>query len=234
MFPFHSGLILYVEGLWRCFGEARLTALTWDCFSRMLVIGLTGGIGSGKTTAADIFSTLGAGVIDTDAIAHELTQRGGGSLTAIRQAFGEKYITADGALNRKEMRNLVFNDTDARRKLEAILHPLIRDEVARRAALSLAPYLIIVIPLLLETSHYQGIVQRILVVDCSEREQIRRATARSRVDEQTVRAIMAAQVSRDERLRQADDVIVNDADLPSLERQVRTLHEKYVALARGH
>ena len=199
----------------------------------MLVIGLTGGIGSGKTTAADIFSTLGAGVIDTDAIAHELTQRGGGSLTAVRQAFGEKYITAEGALNRREMRNLVFNDTHARRKLEAILHPLILNEVSRRIALSQAPYLIVVVPLLLETGHYQGIVERILVVDCSEREQISRATARSGVDEQTIQAIMAAQVSRDERLRQTDDVIVNDADLPNLERQIRALHKKYLALAQG-
>ena len=199
----------------------------------MLIIGLTGGIGSGKTSAANIFSTLGAGVIDTDAIAHELTQSEGGSLTAIRQAFGEKYITAKGALNRREMRNLVFNDTDARRKLEAILHPLIRNEVSRRIALSEAPYLIVVVPLLLETGHYQGMVERILVVDCSEREQISRATARSGVDEQTIQAIMAAQVSRNKRLKQADDVIVNDADLPNLERQVRALHEKYLALAGG-
>jgi dephospho-CoA kinase len=196
----------------------------------MLVIGLTGGIGSGKTTAADIFSTLGAGVIDTDEIAHELTQPGGESISAIQQVFGEKYITAEGALNRKEMRNLAFNDMNARLKLEAILHPLIRSEVSRQIAFSQAPYLIVVVPLLLETGHYQGIVERILVVDCSEREQISRAAARSGVDEQTIRAIMAAQVSRDERLRQADDVIVNDADLPSLEQQVRALHKKYLTL----
>ena len=199
----------------------------------MLVIGLTGGIGSGKTTAADIFSRLGAGVIDTDEIAHELTQPGGESISAIHQVFGESYITAEGALNRKEMRNLVFNDMNARRKLEAILHPLIRDEVARRVELSQAPYLIVVVPLLLETGHYQGIVQRILAVDCSEREQISRAAARSGMDEQAVRAIMAAQISRDERLRQADDVIVNNACLPSLERQVQALHGKYMRLAQG-
>lgn len=196
----------------------------------MLVIGLTGGIGSGKTSAADIFSTLGAGVIDTDEIAHELTQPGGESISAIQQVFGEKYITAEGALNRKEMRNLVFYDMNARRELEAILHPLIRNEVSRKIAFSQAPYLIVVVPLLLETGHYQGIVQRILVIDCSERDQISRAAARSSVDEQTIRAIMAAQVSRDERLKQADDVIINDADLPSLEQQVRALHKKYLTL----
>ncbi|SEA52474.1 dephospho-CoA kinase [Nitrosospira multiformis] len=199
----------------------------------MLVIGLTGGIGSGKTSAANIFSALGAGVVDTDEIAHELTQSGGRSLPAIRRAFGEKYITPEGALNRKEMRNLVFNDTDARRKLEAILHPLIRDEVSRRVGLAQAPYLIIVVPLLLETGHYRGIVQRVLVVDCSEGAQISRATARSGMNEQAVRAIMVVQVSRDERLGQADDVIVNDADLTNLERQVRALHKKYMTLAQG-
>jgi dephospho-CoA kinase len=147
--------------------------------------------------------------------------------------FGEKYITAESALNRKEMRNLVFNDTGARRKLEAILHPLIRDEVSRRVELAQAPYLIVVVPLLLETGHYREIVQRVLVVDCSESVQISRAAARSGMHEQAVRAIMAAQVSRDERLRQADDVIVNDADLPNLERQVRALHKKYMTLAQG-
>jgi len=199
----------------------------------MLVIGLTGGIGSGKTSAANIFSTLGAGVIDTDEIAHELTQPGGESISAIQQVFGEKYITAEGALNREEVRNLVFNDTDARRKLEAILHPLIRNEVSRRIAFSQAPYLIVVVPLLLETGHYQEIVQRVLVVDCSEGMQISRAAARSGMDEQTIRAVMAVQVSRDERLRQADDVIVNDADLPGLERQVWALHRKYMTLAQG-
>jgi len=198
----------------------------------MLIIGLTGGIGSGKTSAANIFSVLGAGVIDTDEIAHELTQPGGESISVIQQVFGEKYITAEGALNRKEMRNLVFNDTGARRKLEAILHPLIRDEVSRRVELAQAPYLIVVVPLLLETGHYREIVQRVLVVDCSEGVQISRAAARSGMHEQAVRAIMAAQVSRDERLRQADDVIVNDAGLPSLERQVRALHRKYMRLAQ--
>lgn len=199
----------------------------------MLIIGLTGGIGSGKSSAARIFSTFGVEVIDTDMIAHELTQQEGEVIAAIRQTFGERFITPDGALKRKEMRNLVFSDSNSRRKLEAILHPLIRNEVARRVALCSAPYLIVVVPLLLETGHYQGMVHRILVVDCSEREQVNRATGRSGVDELTVRAIMAAQVSRDERLRQADDVIVNEADMPNLERQVEALHRKYLVLAQG-
>jgi dephospho-CoA kinase len=199
----------------------------------MLIVGLTGGIGSGKTTAANFFSALGACVIDTDMIAHELTQPGGRAIATIRQTFGEKFITPDGALNRKEMRGLVFSDGDSRHKLEAILHPLIREEVVQRMALSSAPYIIVVIPLLLETGGYHEIIQRILVVDCSERDQIARATARAGLDEQTVRAIMAAQLPRNERLRQADDVVVNDADLPNLEQQVEALHRKYLVLAQG-
>ena len=197
----------------------------------MLIVGLTGGIGSGKTTAANYFSALGACVIDTDKIAHELTRSGGKAMGGIRQTFGEQFIATDGALNRKEMRSLVFYDSDSRHKLEAILHPLIRDEVVQRIALSSAPYIIVAVPLLLETDGYHEIIHRVLVVDCSERDQIARATARAGLDEQTVRVIMAAQLPRNERLRQADDVIVNDADLPNLERQVEALHRKYLVLA---
>lgn len=197
----------------------------------MLVVGLTGGIGSGKTTAANYFSALGAGVIDTDKIAHELTQAGNKATNVIRQTFGEQFIAADGALNRKEMRSLVFSDSNSRHKLEAILHPMIRDEVVQRIRFSSAPYVIVVVPLLLETGGYHEIIQRVVVVDCSERAQIARATARAGLDVQTMRAIMAAQLPRNERLRQADDVIVNDADLPNLERQVEALHRKYLVLA---
>lgn len=197
----------------------------------MLVIGLTGGIGSGKTTAANYFSTLGACVIDTDKISHEFTRPGGKAMGAIRQTFGEQFIAEDGALNRKEMGSLVFSDSNSRHKLEAILHPMIRDEVVQRIARSSAPCIIVVVPLLLETGGYHEIIQRIVVVDCSERAQIARATARAGLDEQTVRAIMSAQLSRNERLRAADDVIINDADMPNLERQVEALHRKYLVLA---
>ncbi|MEO7559497.1 MAG: dephospho-CoA kinase [Nitrosospira sp.] len=196
-----------------------------------LMIGLTGGIGSGKTTAAKFFAALGADVVDTDAVAHELTQPQGAAIPAIRKIFTEKFITAEGALNRKEMRTLVFSDDGSRRKLEAILHPLIRIEVARRAAFFSTPYAMIVVPLLLETGGYREIIQRILVVDCNEQGQIARAMARTGLDEQTARAIMATQLSRKERLLRADDVITNDADMLHLRQQVDALHKKYFALA---
>ncbi|SCX96762.1 dephospho-CoA kinase [Nitrosospira sp. Nsp13] len=196
-----------------------------------LIIGLTGGIGSGKTTAAKFFASLGADVVDTDAIAHELTQPQGAAIPAIRKIFTGKFITAEGALNRKEMRALVFSDDGWRRELEAILHPLIRIEVAHRAALFSAPYGIVVVPLLLETGGYREMIQRILVVDCNEHDQIARAMARTGMDEQTVHAIMANQFSRQERLRRADDVIANDADVLHLRQQVDALHKKYLALA---
>lgn len=198
-----------------------------------LVVGLTGGVGSGKTTAAMRFAVLGAGVVDTDAISHQLTAPGGGAIAAIRQNFSESFITEEGALNRKLMRRLVFHDSNARRKLEAILHPMIRTEAARRVGLLSTPYTIIVVPLLLETRSYLGIIQRVLVVDCSECAQIARAAARPGMDEKTVRAIMATQLSREERLAQADDVVVNDADLSHLEREVDAMHGKYLVLANS-
>jgi dephospho-CoA kinase len=195
-----------------------------------LIIGLTGGIGSGKSAVASFFADLGADVVDTDVIAHELTQPHGAAIPVIRQAFGEKYITDEGALNRKEMRQLVFSDDDSRRKLEAILHPLIRTEVSRRTALFCRPYGIIVVPLLLETGAYREVIRRVLVVDSTEDAQLARTMARTGLDEHTVRAVMAAQLSRRERLQQADDVIVNDSDMSHLKQQVDALHNKYLAL----
>ncbi len=195
-----------------------------------LIVGLTGGIGSGKTSAAGLFAALGADVVDTDAISHELTGAKGAGTTAIREAFGEQYITDDGALNREKMRDLIFSSRGSRRKLEAILHPLIRIEAARRAANFCAPYAILVVPLLLEVDGYRQMIQRILVIDCNEDIQLARTIARTGLDERTVRAIMSAQLSRSERLRQADDVIVNNSDMGHLKRQVEALHEKYLAL----
>lgn len=195
-----------------------------------LIIGLTGGIGSGKTSAAGFFSALGAELVDTDVIAHELTQPQGAAIAAIRKIFTKKFITEEGALNREKMRDLVFFDNESRRQLEAILHPLIRVEVARRTALFTAPYGVIVVPLLLETGGYQEMIHRILVVDCPEHDQIVRTVARTGLDEQTARAIMATQFSRRERLQQADDVIANDGDMVDLQQQVCILHRKYLAL----
>lgn len=198
-----------------------------------LVIGLTGGIGSGKTSAAKFFAALGAYVIDTDEIAHELTQPHGAAISAIRQDFGEDFVTAEGALNREKMRGLVFSDSASRQKLEVILHPLIHMEAARSAALASSPYLIMVVPLLLETGDYREMIRRILVVDCDEQKQIIRAMARSGLSAHEVRAIMATQIARQQRLQQADDVIANDSNLAHLQQQVEALHQKYLALSDG-
>ena len=152
-------------------------------------------------------------------------------MDAIRQTFGDQFIAADGALKRSEMRTLVFSDSRARKKLEAILHPLIHSKVSRRVRSFTAPYGMVVVPLLLETNGYRGLIRRVLVVDCDEEDQVARAIGRTGLDEQMVRDIMATQLSRQERLRQADDVIRNQGNMRQLQLQVNDLHEKYLALA---
>lgn len=194
-------------------------------------VGLTGGIGSGKSTVADMFAARGAAIIDTDLIAHALTAAGGKAMPAIQSQFGAALVTADGALDRSRMRTLVFADTTARHTLEAILHPLIREECERTATATQAPYLIFVVPLLLESGQWRQRVGRILVIDCSEAEQIARVMARSGLEESQVRAIMSSQVSRTERLAAADDVLVNDGNPADLSPQVDRLHTLYLAQA---
>lgn len=196
------------------------------------VVGLTGGIGSGKSAAADHFAALGAGLVDTDLIAHRLTAPGGHALDALREAFGADVVGADGAMDRVAVRARVFGDPEARKRLEAILHPLIRAEAAAQvAALAGAPYVVLVVPLLVESGHYQDSCQRVCVVDCPELLQVERVTRRSGLPVEQVRAIMATQASRPERLAVADDVIDNSGDLASLLRQVEALHGRYLALA---
>lgn len=196
----------------------------------MLIVGLTGGIGCGKSTATEIFAKLGATVIDTDQIAHQLTALGQPAVAAIQQQFGADYVLPDGTLDRSRLRNLVFSDAAAKKQLEALLHPLIKDEVRSRLVAAKTPYAIVAVPLLLETGAYRGIVQRTLVVDCAEEQQLARAMARSGLDEAEVRAIMACQVSRAERLRQADDIIDNHGDQAALQQQVERLHRLYLQL----
>ena len=198
----------------------------------MYVIGLTGGIGSGKSAAASRFAELGAAIVDTDAIAHELTAPGGSAVPALRSQFGGEYITADGGLDRARMRRLVFQDPEARKKLEAILHPLIRAESRARIAVADRPYVVVVVPLLLETGAYRDLIDRVLVVDCAEKWQLQRAAQRSGLSEDEVRAIMAAQLARAERLARADDVLPNDGSIEDLRQKVNELHSKYLALAR--
>ena len=199
-----------------------------------LIIGLTGGIGSGKTSSTRFFTAEGVAVIDTDTIAHELTEPQGVAIPNIQKSFGSNFIAADGKLDRKKMRSMIFSDINSRKQLEAILHPLIQIEVMRRIEIASSPYIIIVIPLLLETGSYCEIVTRILVIDCDEECQITRTILRSELSEQEVRAIMATQKSRQERLNQADDVIVNNADISHLQRQVKIQHNKYLSLLNGN
>jgi dephospho-CoA kinase len=195
-------------------------------------VGLTGGIGSGKSTAAKMLREFGAAIVDTDEIAHELTRSGGAAISAILDAFGAGCLAADGSLDREKMRGLVFSDAEARKRLEAILHPMIRRESIARIAAAQQPYVVVVVPLLLETGAYRDLVKRVLVVDCDESQQVARAAQRSGLSAGEVRGIMAAQLSREARLAAADDVMRNDADIDALRRQAATLHAKYLALAR--
>lgn len=195
------------------------------------VVGLTGGIGSGKSTVAEMFRRLGATIIDTDAISHDLTRPGAEGFEAIVAAFGPGVLDREGRLDRAALRRRVFADEEARRRLEGILHPLIRREVKRALGQAGGPYVILVVPLFVETGTYRELVDRLLVVDCPEAEQVRRTMARSGLSEEEVRAIMAAQADRATRLAAADDVLTNRGDLAALESAVRALDRRYRTLA---
>lgn len=197
-----------------------------------LCIGLTGGIGCGKSTVAQLFAAHGAAIIDTDAIAHQLTQPGGSAIAPIRAAFGDACIAADGGLDRPYLRRLIFSDAAAKRKLEGILHPLILEQSKTQLQQSRqAPYVVMVVPLLPEAPAFRQLVQRVLVVDCDEDNQVARVVQRSQLAAQEVRAIIAQQTPRAERLAQADDLIDNNDDLDGLAKQVTALHDRYSALA---
>ena len=192
-----------------------------------LRIGLTGGIASGKSTVADIFADLGVPVIDTDIIAREVVQPGQPALEEIREAFGDGIIAADGALDRPAMRAVVFSDEDARRRLEAILHPRIGEATREQADAAGGEYQVIVVPLLVESA-LRAFVDRVLVVDCDEETQVARLLARDAESETQARRILAAQSSRDERLAIADDIVANDGDFDETREQVLTLHRYYL------
>lgn len=196
----------------------------------MLVIGLTGGIGSGKTAASDRFAELGAPVIDTDQLARELVAPGQPALADIVAAFGAECIDEHGQLHRARLRQRVFADTAARQRLEYILHPRIRAQVRERLATLDAPYCLVVIPLLVETG-MRDLVNRVLVVDVPEAVQIHRVMARDRVDAAQAQRILAAQASRAQRLALADDVLENSGALDTLRHQVTALHQQYLRLA---
>lgn len=196
----------------------------------MFKVGLTGGIASGKTRVAEFFAARGVPVIDSDQIAREIVAPGAPALAAIRERFGEGVMAADGNLDRRVLRAIVFADPAARRDLEAITHPAIRARMAELNAQARGPYVINAIPLLTEGGGRRDL-DRVLVVDCPEDLQIARVMARDQVDEAGARAVLAAQASRAARLAIADDVIVNDGDLVALETAVRSLHLRYLALS---
>lgn len=197
----------------------------------MLRVGLTGGIGSGKSTAADMFARRGVPVVDTDVIAREVVAPGEPALEEIVRAFGREVLDRDGRLDRPGLRRRVFDDPEARRRLEAILHPRIRAAVQARLAAIDAPYCLVVVPLLVETNF--DLVDRVLVVDVDEARQLERASARDRAAPDAVRRIIGSQSGRAARLARADDVITNNGTLEDLERQVERLHARYLELARG-
>lgn len=197
----------------------------------MFKVGLTGGIASGKTRVAEFFAARGVPVIDSDQIAREIVAPGAPALAAIRERFGEGVMAADGNLDRRVLRAIVFADPAARRDLEAITHPAIRARMAELNAQARGPYLINAIPLLTEGGGRRDL-DRVLVVDCPEDLQIARVMARDQVDEAGARAVLAAQASRAARLAIADDVIVNDGDLGALEARVASLHERYLGLSQ--
>ena len=195
-------------------------------------VALTGGIASGKSAVSDRFAALGARVIDADRVSRELVAPGGTALEEIVAAFGADALADDGTLDRRRMRERVFADADARHRLEAILHPRVRDELRRRAA-SATPYALLVIPLLVESGHYAW-VDRVLVVDVPRELQHQRLLARDGITPELADAMLDAQASRAQRLELANDVIANDGSLAELDRKVALLHERYLALSRDN
>lgn len=196
------------------------------------VLGLTGGIGSGKSAVVEQFGRLGVHWVDADQAARWVVEPGRPALGLIAQRFGEAVIAADGSLDRASLRKLVFESPEQRKWLEQLLHPLIRQEIASHLAQAQSPYAIMVSPLLIESGQYRQ-VDRVLVVDVSEGLQLQRAALRDHVDEEQIRAILKAQASREDRLRHADDVLVNDRDFAWLKSEVERLHNFYLTLRGG-
>jgi dephospho-CoA kinase len=195
----------------------------------MYVIALTGGIGSGKSAAAEIFAELGVPVCDVDVISHELTAANQPLINNIKTCFGSDYITPEGALNRAAMRKLVFSDDVARAKLSSILHPAIYDEALKKLQQNAqAPYQILVIPLLFESPRYFPHINRILVIDCDEKTQVKRVKQRSKLPESEIINIMKAQTSRKILLKRANDVIENNENVEKLREKILEIHQKYL------
>jgi dephospho-CoA kinase len=198
----------------------------------IFTVGLTGGIGSGKSTVAREFETRGICVVDTDAIAHELTAPGGAAMPAIVASFGTAMALPNGALDRPSMRKRVFDDPQAKLTLEGILHPLIRTESLRRLTQAQSPYAMLVVPLLLETEVWQQACDRLLVIDCAEETQIRRVMSRNGMSREEVQRIMATQIGRQLRLAAATEIIDNDGSPDTLSPRIDAIHRQYLLAAK--
>lgn len=204
--------------------------------SLVFSVGLTGGVGSGKSTIAAMLAACGAGIVDADAISHELTQAGGAAIPAMRATFGDQAITADGSLDRTHMRSRAFSDPAVRRDLESLLHPLIRTEMGKRAvekSRAGSPYVVFVIPLLVESGSKIDAMRRVLLIDCSEATQLERVCGRPGISEPIARDIIGAQATRQQRLDVADDVLMNEAPLTEIRPRVELLHRTYLECARS-
>jgi len=196
------------------------------------VVGMTGGIGSGKSSVADLFAAQGVAVVDTDVIARRLTGPDGEAMGTLSVAFGPEYVLADGSLDRVAMRHRVFSDPLARMRLEGVLHPMIMVHSMRELQQVHGPYALLVVPLLFESQRYLPLVARTLVVDCSETVQLERVMRRSGLAASEVHAIMAAQMPRAARIARADDIIENNGTLDELRLQVEVKHRYYHAILR--
>jgi dephospho-CoA kinase len=200
---------------------------------KTLVVGLTGGIGSGKTTVANGFHALGIPVIDADKLARELVEPGQSALDEIISTFGTEVITAEGRLDRNYMRQRIFADPGQKAQLEAILHPKIRERIRALLANIRTPYCIVVIPLLLETRQ-TDLVDRILVVDSPQKEQLKRVAERDGLSDNAIMAIISSQTDRNTRLAAADDIIVNDRGMSELTGHIQKLHRRYMGISHDH
>ena len=199
----------------------------------MLKIGLTGGIGSGKTTVASYFQELGIDIIDCDQLAKILTQVNQFAYLEIVKRYGNQITTSNGQINRKQLRQIIFADQNEKLWLENLLHPLIKQEIAKKIAMSHAPYCILVIPLLIETQVYD-LIDRVLVIDATLEEQLKRATKRDQSNKKLVMRIIKSQATREQRIEAANEILYNNGDLVALRKQVHEQHLKYLALAKKH
>ncbi|RYY80386.1 MAG: dephospho-CoA kinase [Moraxellaceae bacterium] len=198
-----------------------------------LIIGLTGGIGSGKTAASDWFAQQDITVVDADVVAREIVEPGQPALLDIQKTFGDWVIQPDGALDRAALRQHIFNDPDARTKLESITHPCIRQQIIEQLNKATSPYRMLVSPLLIESRQHE-LVDRVLLVDVPEHLQLSRASMRDSQTSDAIAKIMQVQMRRLQRQTHADDIVVNDGDLEHLYKQLMPLHQKYLALAQAH